>query len=294
MLISSKKPAYMNKPLVSIITPSLNQGRYIEETIQSVLNQTYDNVEYLIMDGGSTDSTHEIVRKYENDRRLKFYSQKDEGQYDAVNQGFTLASGDIFGWINADDVYADDTLARVLAVFQNCPDVEIVYGRLFSFRTERKTLRKLFCRNFSYKWLRRYCYTNPSATFIRKSIIQKDRLLIDISVPTYGDWDWFLRMAEHGKKFHYLPEILANFRIHHGSRIMRMGQEQTRLERSMIARRHSIPMKYMVLWIDNVIPWAERFENLFFLLKQGKWQEMATRLASSSIFIWRDFWRKLV
>lgn len=289
-----KRIVQNNSPLVSIITPSLNQGRFIEQTIASVLKQTYRNIEYIVMDGGSTDNTIDVIKKYAKDPRMKWFSQKDDGQYDAVNRGFTLASGDVLGWINADDVYTNDTLAKVSAVFQNYPNVEIVYGRLFSFKTERKTLRKLFCRNFSYKWLRRYCYTNPSATFIRKSVIQKDRLLIDISVPTYGDWDWFLRMAEHGKKFHYLPEILANFRIHHGSRIMRMGQEQTRLERSMIARRHSIPMKYMVLWIDNVIPWAERFENLFFLLKQGKWHEMATRLVSSSIFICRDFWRKLV
>ena len=284
----------MNKPLISIITPSLNQGQYIEDTIQSVLNQTYDNIEYLIMDGGSTDSTIDIIRKYEKDNRLKWQSNRDEGQYDAVNRGFLHASGDILGWINADDIYAKDALAKILTVFQNSPDTEIVYGRLNNFKTGHKTMRRMFCRDFSYKWLRRYCYTNPSVTFIQKSVIEQDGFLIDTSVPTYGDWDWYLRMAKHGKKFSFLSETLGYFRIHAYSRIMRMDQNQSRLERKMIEQRHGISMSYMTLWIDNIIPWTERFDNFFLLLKQNKWQEIAARFASASGVVCRELWHKLI
>lgn len=290
---SSKKSADVNKPLVSIITPSLNQGEYIEDTIQSVLSQTYDNIEYIIMDGGSTDNTIDIIRKYEKDNRLKWLSNRDEGQYDAVNRGFTLASGDILGWINADDVYTDDTLVRISSVFQNNHDVEIVYGRAYSFVDQSRIRRKMFCRDFSHKWLRRYCYTNPSVTFIRGSIIKQDRLFIDTSVPTYGDWDWYLRMAEQGKKFYYVPEVLGYFRIHACSRIMMMDQRQIRAERRMISQRHNIPLSYISLWVDHIIPWTERFDNFFFLLKRGKWHEMGTRFINASSVVCNDFWHKL-
>jgi glycosyltransferase involved in cell wall biosynthesis len=293
MLISSKKPAYMNKPLVSIITPSLNQGRYIEETILSVFNQTYDNIEYIIMDGGSTDNTFEIVSKYKKDPRLSFYSQKDEGQYDAVNKGFLMARGDILGWINTDDIYTERTLEKVLKVFDANHEVEIVYGNYYSFMVKRKLNRIMFNRDFSHKWLRRYCYTNPSVTFIRKSVIQNDRLFIDNSVFTYGDWDWYLRMAEQGKKFHHLQEILGYFRIHPCSRIMRMNQRQIRLERCMIAQRHSIPLNYITLWVDFVIPWFERIQNLEYLIRRKEWCEIGNRIINVSKILLDNFKGKL-
>lgn len=294
MPVTKKDLIIVSKPRISIITPSLNQGSYIEETIVSVLGQTFLDLEYIIMDGGSTDNTLEVINRYKSDPRLLFYSKLDKGQYDAVNHGFLRASGDILGWINADDIYAKDTLAKISAVFQNSPDTEIVYGRLYSFKTGQKSRRRMFCRDFSYKWLRRYCYTNPSVTFIRRSVIEHDGFLIDTSVPTYGDWDWYLRMAQHGKRFKFISETLGYFRIHAYSRIMRMDKKQSRSERRMIEQRHGIPLNYMTLWVDNIIPWTERFENFFLLLKQNKWQEIAARFTSASGVVCRKFWHKLV
>lgn len=264
-------------PLVSIITPSLNQGKYIEETIISVLNQSYSRIEYIIMDGGSTDATPDIVAKYLKDPRLIWISEKDAGQYDAVNKGFARAHGDIIGWINADDIYTSDAVARIVEVFQTGDGIDVVYGRLYRFKGNVKQLSIMFSRDFSYTWLKRYCYTNPSATFIRSNVISKDGFILDVSIPTFGDWDWFLRMAKDKKRFVFLPQYITFFRTHSQSRIMRMDRREIRRERIMLSSGHGIPFHYMNLWIDFIIPWIERIQNIIVLIKNGKYKEIVQR-----------------
>src|SRR5687768_13083798 len=107
----------MNSPKISIITPSYNQGRFIEETILSVINQNYPNLEYIIIDGGSTDNTVEIIRKYE--QHLAYWvSEKDGGQSEAINKGFKKATGDIVCWINSDDFFMPGALSKVADCFE--------------------------------------------------------------------------------------------------------------------------------------------------------------------------------
>ena len=97
-------------PLVSIITPSYNQGRFIRQTIESVLNQKYPNIEYIIVDGGSSDNTLEIIKEYEG--KIKWISEKDNGQSDAINKGFSMANGEIIAWLNSDDIYLEDAIQK--------------------------------------------------------------------------------------------------------------------------------------------------------------------------------------
>src|ERR1700733_11361468 len=117
----------MEKLKISVITPSYNQGQFIEETILSVLNQDYDNTEYIVIDGGSTDNTVEIIKKHEN--KLAYWvSEKDNGQSHAINKGFKLATGDIICWINSDDILIQGALKRVSQYFSDNPDKLIVNG----------------------------------------------------------------------------------------------------------------------------------------------------------------------
>ena len=119
-------------PKISIVTPSFNQGKYIEQTIQSVLDQDYPNLEYIIIDGGSTDETVEIIKKYEH--KIHYWvSEPDKGQTDGINKGFAKCTGEIFNWINSDDYYEPGTFYKLAKLFTEHPYVDVVCGKEWSF-----------------------------------------------------------------------------------------------------------------------------------------------------------------
>ena len=204
-------------PKITIITPSYNQAQFIERTIRSVLDQNYPELEYIVMDGGSTDGTIEILKRYE--QRLKWNSQKDEGQADAINKGMMRATGDILAYLNSDDVLEPDALRLVAGYFMSHPKTMWLTGKCRIIDEQDREGRRLITayKNFL---LRRWTYslllvTNPisqPATFWRRAVIDECGLF-EKSEHLVMDYDYWLRI---GRKYplSVLDDYLAAFRVY--------------------------------------------------------------------------------
>lgn len=195
---------------ISIITPSLNQGRFIEECIQSVLCQNYENFEHIIIDACSTDSTLTILRKYSH---LIWISEKDDGQSDALNKALAISKGDIIGWLNADDYYCPDAFNKISKVFNNNLNVRWIVGGLYK---KYEILNKLEPSSFvetNYDNLKSNGdIMRTQATFFRKSLIGEAGKF-DIKLHMVMDYDIWLKMAKISTPLS-IDEYLCVFRVH--------------------------------------------------------------------------------
>ena len=142
----------LNYSKISIVTPSYNQSQFLERTILSVLNQNYPNLEYLIIDGGSTDGSVEIIRKYE--KYLAYWvSEKDNGQADAINRGFQKSTGKILAWLNSDDIYLPGTLLKVSETFNKNPEVDLIFSNIFFIDEYDNRINELRFTKFDFSTL---------------------------------------------------------------------------------------------------------------------------------------------
>ncbi len=194
------------KPLISIITVVYNGEKYLEETILSVINQTYDNVEYIIIDGGSTDRTVDIIKKYE-DKISYWVSEKDEGIYDAMNKGIVKATGDIVGLINADDWYEKDTVAHIVKKSIKHKDIDIFHGNLMYYSDDVKLFKPSF--SFFNMFLKGMSLFHPTC-FVRKEIYNNRKY--DTNYKLVADYKFIFFMMIKEKKFLYIDETLSNMR----------------------------------------------------------------------------------
>ena len=175
-----------DKIKISIVTPSFNQGRYIQDAIESILNQKHQNFEHIIIDACSTDNTIEILKKYPH---LKWISEPDEGQSDALNKGFKQAEGDIIGWLNADDYYEVDCFKHIINEFLST-DTDAVYANYRFVDKNNKETRKLITQN-PVKWISLfYCFI-PSTTFFFRKNIYKSGVKIDKKFHISMDKEFF-------------------------------------------------------------------------------------------------------
>jgi glycosyltransferase involved in cell wall biosynthesis len=198
--------------LVSIVTPSYNQARYLEATIQSVLGQTYPNIEYIVIDGGSEDGSAAIIQKYA-DRLAYWVSERDQGQTDAINKGFAKAKGEVLAWLNSDDTYEPQAVAKAVAYLQAHPRVGMVYGDANFIDQHGRIIGRFPARQTSYKKLRRgYVHVPQQAAFWRAELWRQVGPL-DPSFYFAMDYDLWVRLARVSK-VHYQPEVWANFRLH--------------------------------------------------------------------------------
>ena len=202
-------------PLITIITPSYNQGDYIEDTILSILNQDYPRLEYIIIDGGSTDQTVEIIKKY-SDRISYWVSEKDRGQSHAINKGFERATGEIINWINSDDQLMPGTLHKLAAAFTADPELMMLHGRIEYFgETTPYYSVNLPAKDLTTRYVSHICMPQP-ATFYRRKLLLEQGLL-DESLHFSMDTDLFVR-AGLFYKIRQTDEVFARFRLHAASK----------------------------------------------------------------------------
>lgn len=198
--------------LVSVITPSYNQARFLEATIRSVLEQDYPDMEYIIVDGGSTDGSVDIIRKYA-DRLAGWVSEPDLGQTDAINKGFAMAKGDILAWLNSDDTYQPGAIREAAAYLQEHPEVGMVYGDANFIDENGKVIGSFPSCQTDFRRLRQgYVHVAQQSSFFRADLWKKVGPL-DPSFYFAMDYDLWVRLAREAPLV-YLPCLWANFRLH--------------------------------------------------------------------------------
>jgi glycosyltransferase involved in cell wall biosynthesis len=246
---------------VSIVTISFNQAEYIEETILSIINQDYDRVEYIVVDAGSTDGSREIIRKY-RDKIARMIFEPDSGPADGLNKGFSLATGEIFGFVNGDDVLLPGAVGKVVQAFHADPSIDVVHGYGYVVNAEDCVLRRVYSDPFD---ARRFAY--GCVTFTQPSVFFRRRTFFDVggfNVHNKTCWDGELitDFGVTGKRFTLLREFLSCFRIHDLSssglgeknpKHRQWLQDRERLFEKVMGRKRS--------WFDSAMALARRIEK---------------------------------
>lgn len=255
-------------PRVSIVTPSFNQAAFLEQTIQSVLSQDYPNLEYWVIDGGSTDGSLDIIKRYA-DKLSGWLSESDLGQGDAINKGFRRCQGEIVAWLNSDDIYRPGAIHRAVEVLQDHPEVGLVYSNVDSIDPQGEVFNRMTYDQWGLEDLMSFNMLGQVSVFLRGSVLEKAGLL-DISYHFLLDHHLWLRMALEAPLKYVPGEVWAAARMHPGAKNVaqaeRFGEEAYRLVEWMQANPRFKP-----LWkLNRHKVWAGAHRlNAFYLLDGG-------------------------
>ncbi|MCL6751570.1 glycosyltransferase [Nostoc sp. CCCryo 231-06] len=214
-------------PKITIVTPSYNQAEYLEVCLKSVINQSYPNLEYIVMDGGSNDNSIDIIRKY--DSQINYWqSQPDNGQASAIKRGFEIGSGEIIGWINSDDFLCSDTLFKVADIFSNNEELALIYGNAFWVDQMGSLIRALISTQVYYQTLAYGANTIfQGATFYKRQAYEEVGCL-NTGLEYAMEYELLYKLAQRFT-IQYIPEFFASFRkqpLSKGSTIPHIGQRE--------------------------------------------------------------------
>ena len=192
-------------PKITVVTPNFNQGAFIERTILSVLQQNYSNLEYVVIDGGSTDNSVDVIKKYENDLHY-WVSESDNGMYHALNKGFDKSSGAIMCWINSDDILVEGSLAYVASVFQNSKKLQWLQGYPTVINEEDKVIYQRDpvaspLHFLTYEFEKDYSFIQQESTFWSRALWEKAGGKLDEQYALAADFDLWMRFFQHEKLF---------------------------------------------------------------------------------------------
>jgi len=237
----------MKYPKISIVTPSYNQGEFIEETILSVINQNYPNLEYIIIDGGSTDSTVEIIKKYE--KHITYWvSEKDNGQTDAINKGFKKATGEIYGWLNSDDLLEKGALFKVAEFFNENPEAQVVYGNFRYIDKEGNIVKNVRETGFhKFLWVYGYNYIPQPSTFWRSELFHRVGGL-DETYQCAMDAHLWMRFMQQTKIYH-INSFLSRFRDYpdrKNIRLREISDKEDHKIREILLNRHISKFEFLI------------------------------------------------
>jgi glycosyltransferase involved in cell wall biosynthesis len=261
-------------PDVTVVTPSYNQGIFIEETILSVLNQTGVTIEYLVMDGGSTDSTIEILEKHRG--RLEFVSEKDKGQTDAINKGLRRSRGRILAYLNSDDTYLPGAVAKAVRFLDSHSEFAMVYGEGYHVDVQGRFLERYYTEAFDFRRLAEICFICQPTVFFRRELLATVGYF-DASLQFCMDYDYWIRV---GKQYavSYVPEYLATSKLHsEGKTLHKRVAFHEEIVRTVQRHYGHVPVRWIAAYAHAYL---ERY-----LSRQGRARDVAFRILVHAIFL---------
>ena len=274
--------------LVSIVTPCLNSARFIEETVESVLAQDYPRIEYIVMDGGSTDGTIDILRRYQ--QRIKWTSETDSGAADAINRGIAQSRGEIFAYLNADDAYLPGAITAAVRAFEANPEADVVYGGGDWIDETGQRIGPYPVRDFDRDLLARECFICQPASFIRRAAFENAGGM-DPNLRVTFDYELWMRLARvHQMHRMDAPEALAVSRMHSSNKSLGQRREVFRETFQILLKHYGyVPFQWVYAYLCYRADGRDQFFEPFEPSVARYLESLPAGLAMNRSAMWRYF-----